>query len=139
MNKSAKILNYLDSGIFPATVMLICGFNHDEVMTHLKKTKSGTWITAIEGEKEFFDSSTWMAARRTIENKRTKETRTHYYIYLKDKFDFSDHSMCCLAHEVLHICQFFLPDVLDRNKEREAEAYLHTHLMKQCLKILRGK
>ena len=54
-------------------------------------------------------------------------------------FDFSDWSMCTLAHECLHITQFMLPEILDRNREYECEAYLHTHIMEQALNKLRGK
>lgn len=62
-----------------------------------------------------------------------------FYIYIGEEFKFTDYEYCKLAHEVLHICQFLLPDFLDRNREFESEAYLHTHLMEQCLKAIRGK
>ncbi len=40
-----------------------------------------------------------------------------------------------VSHEVLHICQFFLTDYLDRNEEAEAEAYFHDNLMREILRI----
>jgi len=61
-----------------------------------------------------------------------------FYIILTEEFDFSDYAYCKLAHEVLHICQFILPDILNRDREYECEAYLHTHIMMQCLNQIRG-
>ena len=34
-----------------------------------------------------------------------------------------------IAHEVLHLCQEYLPKFLNRDEEHEAEAYFHTHVM----------
>ncbi len=34
-----------------------------------------------------------------------------------------------LSHEVLHVCQLFLPKFLDRDSELEAETYFHDYLM----------
>lgn len=43
--------------------------------------------------------------------------------------------MRTLAHEMLHVCQEFLPQFLDRNEEMEAEAYFHSYLMHSCYKL----
>lgn len=137
-----KVLHWLDTGIFPATIMFSCGFTYDEIMGLLKKKKADGWIKGIESEEDIKllnnDGSWGTAIKRTIENKKKKQSTTLYYIIVKD-FDFSDGDYCKLAHEVLHICQFFLPDVLNRDDEHEAEAYLHTYIMQNCLKILRNK
>lgn len=64
--------------------------------------------------------------------------KTFFFIIIP-RFDFDDDDCFVkLAHEIVHICQFFLPDVLNRNTEIECEAYLHTHIMRQALKKLRG-
>jgi hypothetical protein len=44
-------------------------------------------------------------------------------------------NMRTLAHEMLHVCQEFLPQFLDRNEEMEAEAYFHSYLMYSCYKL----
>jgi hypothetical protein len=44
-------------------------------------------------------------------------------------------NMQTLAHEMLHVCQEFLPDFLNRNDEMEAEAYFHSYLMESCYKL----
>lgn len=134
-----KTIQWLDMGIFPGTVMFCSGFKYHEIIKHLKKCKASAWICGLQNEATLFSKTNRMALRRDIENKRTGSEKVMFYIIFQDQFTFSDHDMCVLAHEVLHIVQFFLPDILDRNKEREAEAYLHTHLMEQCLKHLRGK
>ena len=137
-NKQYKVLHWLNTGIFPATVMFSCGFEYDEIMKMLKQKKADDWFLGISDSKELIDNGSWFGLKRVIQNTKTKETKTLYYIIIKECFDFKDYSYCKLAHEVLHICQFFLPDCLDRNREFECEAYLHTHIMNQCLKILRG-
>ena len=63
--------------------------------------------------------------------------KTFYFIIFMEVFDFSDWHYIKLAHECLHICQFFLPTVSQREQEHECEAYLHTHLMQQALNALR--
>lgn len=134
--KPAKIIRYLNTGIFPATILFSMGFNYDEIIKHTKK--HGEWGMALRDDKVLVDSGSWLGLKRVIENVKTGEERTHYYIILPKGFDFSDYDYIRLAHEVLHICQFMLPDILNRNKEIEAEAYLHSHIMSQCLKEIRA-
>jgi hypothetical protein len=136
-NKRVKVLSYLDTGIFPATIMFASGMTYAEIAQHLKKSKAKDWLDCFmfSDVKETMES--WCALRRDMENIKTGEKKVFFYIIIGE-FDFSDMAYCKLAHECLHICQFFLPDALDRTKEFEAEAYLHTHLMKQCLTALRG-
>jgi len=136
--KTYKVLHWLDTGIFPATVMFSCGFKYIEIMKMLKQKKAEHWISGISEDKALIENGNYLALKREIENLKTKECKTLYYIIINEDFNFTDYEYCKLAHEVLHICQFFLPDCLDRNREYECEAYLHTHLMQQCLKILRG-
>lgn len=44
-------------------------------------------------------------------------------------------NMRTLAHEMLHVCQEFLPQFLNRDEEMEAEAYFHSYLMHSCYKL----
>lgn len=132
--ESFKCLNWLNCGIFPPIIMFSCGFTYDEIVTSLNKTKTGKrWIPGFECEKHLVKEAEWLAIKSTY-NKRK-----YFYIYLKNPFDYSDEHYSKLAHEVLHICQWTLPDLLVRERENEAEAYLHTHLMMQCLSFIRGK
>lgn len=130
---SFKCLNWLNCGIFPPIIMLSCGYTYDEIVASLNKTSAGKkWIQGLEYQKELVKKASWLAIRTTV------NSRDYFYIYLKDPFEFTDDSYCCLAHECLHICQYALPALLKRDNEHEAEAYLHTHLMTQCLHYLRG-
>ena len=134
--KSKKHINWLNTGIFPATIMFIVGYTYDDVLKHLKKTKAEEWYFGISGHEKMFNAKGF-AIRSDIINKKGEE-KTLFYIGLNDSFKFTDFDYIALAHECLHICQYFLPNALDRNREHEAEAYLHSHLMKQCLEILRS-
>jgi hypothetical protein len=138
MKNKVKVLKWIKMGMYPASICFSCGFSYDEIVIILKKKKAIGWATAISEDRYLINNGTAFALRRILENKKTGKSITYFYIILKDSFDFSDRSYCKLAHEVLHICQFFLPDVLDRNREFESEAYLHTFIMEECLLCLRG-
>ena len=57
-------------------------------------------------------------------------------LILKKELDFKDpHNVATLAHEVLHLCQEFLPRYLDRDEEHEAEAYFHTYIMTKIIEL----
>jgi hypothetical protein len=140
---SPKLIQWIPMGMFPAYVMLSVGFTYDEIMKELGKLNSKDaecWKLGLSEDATLINDGNWFALRRTVTNRKNpKKTKTMHYVIFKERFDFSDLSMCKLAHEVLHICQFFLRDVLDRDREIEAEAYLHTYLMEQCLGELRKK
>lgn len=134
---SHKVQYFLNTGIFPATICFNCGFTYDEIIAVLKKKKASEWVLPIENDKALIDSGKNFALSRTMFNTKTKKEVQFFYIILIDRFTFTDYEMCVLAHEILHICQFMLPKILNRDKETEAEAYLHTYLMEDILKILR--
>lgn len=133
-----KHIHFLDMGIFPGTILFAHGFSYDDLISLLNKKKINEWIAPIVGEKELIDSAHNLAMKREMFNPKTGESKTFYYILIKE-FKFTDFCYCKLAHEILHITQFHLPDILNRNKEIEAEAYLHTYIMERCLNVLRGK
>lgn len=135
--KIRKVFKYLNTGIFPATVFFSCGNSFDEIMNELKRC-GRYWSIGIVDEKNLIDKEeTWgFGLKREIENKKTGKSVTCFYIIIRN-FDHSDEHYIRLAHECLHICQFLLPDFLNRDKEIEAEAYLHSHLMRQCLAALK--
>lgn len=135
---SYKVLHWLDTGIFPATVMFSCGFDYDELIKLLKRKKAYDWQEGLGYQEKFIKSSGYCAYAIELVNKKGEEKKL-FHIHLNEVFKFTDYEYVKLAHEIVHICQFMLPDILNRDKETEAEAYLHTHLMNQCLKILRNK
>lgn len=138
-NKIIKLIHWLDTGIFPVNIMFSMNFTYDEIIKELKNKKANDWKLGISSEKDKeLINGGWVAMRRDIENTRTNKIITNFYISLNTQFDFSDYDYCRLAHECLHITQFMLKDFLDRDREFECEAYLHTHIMQQCLKSIRG-
>lgn len=138
--KKAQHLRFLDAGIFPATILFSHGYSYDELMEKLPKKDFTWWHFGLEDSKKLIDNGNYFGLKREVTHKKKgkEETRTMFYIIIKEQFLFTDYEYCKLAHEVLHICQFALPDFLNRDREYEAEAYLHTHIMKQCLTVLRG-
>lgn len=137
--KSNRIIKWFDAGIWPASIVFCCGFTYDEIIKHFKKVKADGWITAISQDKKFIDSDKYFALKRTVTENKTGREVTYFYIIFRNEFDFSDYMYCTLAHEVLHICQFMLPDMTNMEREYEAVAYTHTYLMQNILKELRKK
>lgn len=145
-SKTKKFIDFLNMGCYPGCVLFAKGYTADEFYAQLaelyKKKKWGyelgvpLYLKAIEGDEATLKNGTYFALQRVLEHPKHGKKITHYILIFGD-FKFTDEEMCKLAHECLHICQFYLPDLMDRNKEIEAEAYLHTHLMRQCLKLLR--
>lgn len=135
-----KVIGFIDCGIFPGDILFACGMSHAEIVKYLSKSGDKEWISGLSEYQIRIDDNLSMgdAICVTVENQRTREIRHLQYIILT-KFNFSDYHYCILAHEVLHICQFYLKDILNRQNETEAEAYFHTHVMSQCLELLRGK
>lgn len=57
-------------------------------------------------------------------------------LILKKDLDFKNPKhVVTVAHEVLHLCQEFLPKYLDRDEEHEAEAYFHSYVMKRIIDL----
>jgi len=144
--KKLKLIEFLNMGSFPGLILLSVGHTYDELIKQLQKNyKTGNWekdpsglelwLFGIQGDERLLNNGKFFGLRRELTHPKFG-TRYLYYIILQE-FDFSDEHMVILAHECLHICQFHLPDILDRNKEHEAEAYLHTHIMRQCLEKMR--
>jgi len=131
--KKIKIIRTINTGIFDALILLSVNFNYDELTKKIGKE----WTEPIANDKELINSGSWLALSRIMEETKTGKKFHYFYIIIPEMFDFSDKHMVSLAHEVLHICQFFMKDILDMEREYECVAYTHTHIMKQCLKELR--
>jgi hypothetical protein len=139
---SVKFNYYIEGGIWPFTVMFTLGYSYDELMKVLEDTGAVGWRRAIDSERDrnTYERSGFLAMFREVTEKKEGEEEhpvQYFFIKIKDQFRFTDWEMCALAHEVVHICQFALPDLLDRDREIEAEAYTHTYIMEACLKKLR--
>lgn len=131
---SKKGIATLNAGIFYPKVLFCYKYEYDEILKELKKQKQFGWITAFECHKYLFEENArCFAAYSRIPDNKMEQGVLYYFIILRDEFKFKDIDYCKLAHECLHICQFILPDFLERDREIEAEAYLHTHLMTQGL------
>lgn len=139
-----KGFKFLNNGCYPGTVLFSFGNSYDEIMYYLKHLPEDFqgWNISLSEDRDLIQGGTFFALRRSVEERddQTGEyfnKRIFFFLIITGEFDFSDYAFCKLAHEVVHLCQFFLPDVLDRDVENEAEAYYHTHIMKQAIDELR--
>ena len=124
-----KVNGTINFGIFPGK----CHFDVGWTFEDAQKELTDEWIAGVETFPEFFTG--YRARWVTLDNKETKEEVKLFYIHL-DSFKYQDIDYIRLSHEILHIVNFHLKDILNRDEEFEAEAYLHTHLMQQCLDII---
>lgn len=141
---TVKTISWLNFGTYPGYCMFSCGYSYDElikwfVKQHKNKNKESLpWMNALmQFEKEAREGGNRYFYVQ-MQNRKDGKFKYYFFVMITDPFDFSDFHYVKLAHEMVHICQCYLPDILDRNKEREAEAYLHSHLMSQALKALRN-
>lgn len=133
-----KVTHWFDLPIYPADIMLVSGYTYDELMAHMKgKKHCKPWIAGLAKDKEKLDNPGWQgyAMCRIVENEH-QEKLTLYYLFLRRPFARTDHDFITLSHECLHLCQYILPQYFDRDEENEGEAYVHSYLMQQCLKVL---
>jgi len=139
-------------------VIIVSGFNADEVIawfkenfndpktTDLKKIKKHfEWFNEMIGEINdlredltgYDKGGTPVGNGMYAWNKLKSNPGTSFrMIILKYGFSPSNpENMRTLAHEVLHLCQEFLPTFLDRDKEMEAEAYFHSYIMEKIYSL----
>jgi len=121
-------------------VMLCCGMRQTELEKHVESLGEewSNWLLGIQGEN-FGSGEAWGEQYSTTIFNDVNESRRLNYIFLYDGFNFTkDYDYCALAHEIIHLLQFNLPRYgIDMHKETESTAYLHTHVMSECLEALR--
>jgi hypothetical protein len=141
MNKKKKIvrlIRYINIGVFPREIMFCVGFTPEQIIEHLKKHKEKEWIQGIENNIDFIKKSIYCAcSQQIIDTKTERPIKRLYYLIFTEPFMFEDGSYTILAHEVLHVVQFALKDVLDITEEYEAFAYTHSFVMNKCLAYIR--
>lgn len=70
------------------------------------------------------------------EDKHDKDSPCLLLLLPSDFSKSSTEDMITLAHEMVHVCQMVLPIHLNRDEEPEAEAYFHSHLMREVLEMM---
>ncbi len=132
-------------------MIIVSGFNCDEVkewfhdaygevkcknLIEIKKFHNSKqdWLDFLEnnrGELKEFDKDGGTNSHGMYSSSTGKRSGEKMRMMIL-KYGFSPNNpenMRTLAHEVLHLCQEFLPQFLNRDEEMEAEAYFHSHVM----------
>lgn len=137
---SPYLIQYIDFGSFPGTILFTCGFSYSEIVKHLTKKKNFDWLAPFKNTEYLFGKDIkGFATRQVVGHSKVKEDKIYYFICMRDRFDFSnDFDHIALAHEIIHICTFNLKDMLDIVVENEAFAYTHTHISHQIYRYLRS-
>jgi len=140
-----KYIGWIDHGCYPGETLFINGYDYDQTLKHLKKMrkKKGVnkkvmdcWIESVRAHENTFRSNNWFCGICDVAPKDSDRFSKYTIISLTTGFKKCDFDYTRVAHEVLHLCQFYLPDLLDRDTEVEAEAYFHTHIMGQILNVI---
>jgi hypothetical protein len=137
-------------------LVVVKGYTYDEVVDWFKNIFSTTTeknLTKIREHYIWYNSQleSFKKCKSDIENgmDETSTVQGTYCSYkaadnesdfrlliLKKSLDFKNpNAVITVAHEVLHLCQEFLPTYLDRDEEHEAEAYFHTYIMKRIIDL----
>lgn len=124
----------IDMGIFQGTIFFSCGYSIKALKKSLKKTENHDWN---KGLKKYNEYCSGVTIRSKFKYKGEK--RTYYYVILPERWTGTDHEYVTLAHELIHVVQYKLTPLLNRDNEAECEAYTHTHLMTQVLNKLRDE
>ena len=135
-------------------LVVVKGYTYDEVIEWFKDIFSTTAEKNLTKIRQHFiwynDHLDYFKQCKSDIEKAMDETSTvqgHYasgklpncsdtfrLLILKKTLDFKNpDAVITVAHEVLHLCQEFLPTFLDRDEEHEAEAYFHTHIMHKII------
>jgi hypothetical protein len=138
-------------------MIIVSGYNCDEVkkwfvdafgsapsnnLKDIKKFHNAKqdWLDWLEDHREDFaefdkdGGSSGHGMYSFSKGKRTGEKLRMLIL----KYGFSPNNpdnMRTLAHEVLHLCQEFLPTFFNRDEEMEAEAYFHSYIMLYCYQL----
>jgi len=138
MKKKKPLFKKLDFGIWNGSCNFIVGANFAQIKAHFSKDSDSLLLQIMESNQALLSSSYGLTIKEKLEGIKTKRIRTYYFIILQE-FNFKDnYDIATLGHEIVHLCQFFLPEILQRDREIEAEAYFHSYVMKQCLDHLRN-
>jgi hypothetical protein len=139
-------------------VIVVSGHNADEVIAWFKEHNSNPGSNNLKEIKQHFawvnemveqiedcredlagmdkDGGSSTNGMYAWEKLKSYPGSTFRMIILKYGFKPSNPAhMTTLSHEVLHLCQEFLPTFLDRNLEKEAEAYFHSYIVEKIYKL----
>ena len=133
-NISEKLQFYdvVNFGIFGGNEILFsCGMPLKNLILHLKTQEDTSWYRGLKNKKieEGTDGSAFMSYLKTD----NKYNEVRYYIIMEDYWTGELEQYVTLAHEIIHIVQYKLIPRLNRDHERECEAYSHSHIMSQIL------
>ena len=126
--KKRIVTSKINFGIFDGYALLSIGGTVKEV---LKKEKDKQWKDYLIFLDKMGQTINF-ANKSELEGK--KENIVFFSIFLENKLN--EDWYIVLAHEVFHLCQFIAKHYhIDMIEEKESMAYLHSHLMKQILKL----
>ena len=127
-----KTFTFIKNGIFHGHTLFSCGYSYKQMLNKLNEFENKSWFNAINYDKakELFEDC---HACCSVE---IKDGIKYPIIFFKYGFKFKKDDYIILAHELVHLNQFYLSEFIDRDKEIECEAYFHTYMMKECLNAL---
>jgi putative lipase involved disintegration of autophagic bodies len=138
-------------------LVVVKGYTYDEVVDWFKNIFSTTEEKNLTKIREHFiwynDSLNCFKNSQSAFDNAMDESSTvqgHYcsgklanspgctfrLLVLKKELDFKNpYNVITVAHELLHLCQEFLPTFFNRDIEHEAEAYFHTYIMTKIIEL----
>lgn len=132
-----KAFAFIKNGIFCGHTLFVCGYSYSKLLKKLNFEKSKEWYDALNNEDTKLLLEDCFACCRVEELNGVK----YPIVFIRNKFNINNsgnnNDFVVLAHELIHLNQFYLSEFIDRNKEKECEAYFHTYMMNECLNALK--
>lgn len=128
-----KAFVFIKNGIFHGYTLFVCGYSYKQMLDRLNEYEEKSWFNAVNHSKakELFEDA--HACCRVEIN----DSINFPIVFIRNGFRNKRDDFVVLAHELIHLNQFYLSDFIDRNKEIECEAYFHTYMMNECLNALK--
>lgn len=130
----------IDFGMFKNEVLVALNCNYDQLLQWVTKNADKLYLATVKDEDNalIIKNGSGLTVCQTFSHPKHYD-QTRYIIWLRSLDMRSNYDISVLFHEITHLSQFFLPKVLDRNKEIEAEAYFVGYVAKQIMDIVRPR
>lgn len=125
----------INMGIFQGEIFFSCGYNVKKLRKALDRSGNKFYAKGLKKVSKITGAGAAVRSKYKFKGKKV----TTFYVILPDEWKWTDDQYVTLAHELIHIIQYKLPPILNRDNEYECEAYTHTHLMTQVLNKLRDE
>lgn len=133
-----KIIKFIDLGTYPGHFLFAVGMSHKEICQWLKRNRYVAHLSGLDNPetKQLMGECYGLTLKRPSTNSKNGVKYDGYTVLLREFNRKNNDHITVLAHELLHLTQFYLGERVDRTVEYECEAYFHGYVFRKCLDLL---